>query len=149
MSRFNRAALALGLVMLAAGAAVSPAAAQVTTPPRGSAERAAIMDTARDPVKRRIGKPVIFVVKKLRVLGDWAFLEAEPRNSDGSRVDYKGTPFEEDERAGAFGGLVHALLRKVDGRWHVATLVIGASDVPYVDWWRRFGAPRAVLPYSQ
>ncbi len=141
----RRAALAFGLVALAAW----PAAAQVMTPPRGSAERAAIMDAMRAPVQRRIGKPVIFVVKKLRVLGPWAFLEAEPRNPDGSAIDYTGTPFESAVRAEAFGGLVHGLLKLEGGRWRVVAQAIGASDVPYVHWWRRYGAPRALLPYSE
>ena len=107
------------------------------------------MDAMRGPVEKRIGKQVIFVVKKLRVLGPWAFLEAEPRNPNGSAIDYTGTPFESVVRAEAFGGLVHGLLRQENGRWRVVTQAIGASDVPYVHWWRVFDAPRALLPYSE
>jgi hypothetical protein len=145
MTRFRCAALVFTLMALAA----VPAAAQVNTPSRGSATRAMIMDAMRKPVQRRIGKAVIFVVKKLRVLGPWAFLEAEPRNRDGSVIDYTGTRFESAVRADAFGGLVHGLLRRVNGRWGVVTLVVGASDVPYVHWWRTYGAPRALFPYSE
>jgi len=144
-TEIRRAALAFPLVLLAA----APAVAQVSTPPRGSAERAMIMDAMRKPVQRRIGKPVIFVVKTLRVLGSWAFLEAEPRNRNGSAINYTGTPFESAVRADAFGGLVHGLLRRRNGRWHVVTYIIGATDVPYVGWWRKYGAPRAVFPYSE
>lgn len=150
-------AAALGFVLPPSAAPIPSVQAQTHTPPRGSPERAAILDAVRDPVQRRIGKPVIFVVRTLRVMGEagvvWAFVAAEPRNPDGSRVDYTGTPFEDAVRAEVFGGLVHALLRRdagaQGGRWRLVTQAIGASDVPYVHWWRRFGAPRAVLPYSE
>jgi hypothetical protein len=118
------------------------------TPRRGTAMRAAIMDALRAPVQRRIGRRVIFKVSKLRVYRGWAFIEAEPRAPSGAAMNWRGTRYEEAWRSGAFGGLVHGLLR-YQGRWRVVTMVIGASDVPYVGWWRQYGAPRTIFPYTE
>ena len=148
MDGLKRAALAIALVLPWVYGA-SSASAQVTTLPRGSADRAGVMDVLRATVRQRIGKPVIFVVKKLRVVGPWVFVEAVPRNPDGSRIDYRGTPYEEAVRDGAFEDMVQGLLRKGGGRFRLVTYAYGATDVAYVDWWRRYGAPRAVLPHSQ
>src|SRR5687768_2333569 len=65
------------------------------TPPRGSPERQALMDALREPVQRELGTPVIFQVRELRVLGDWAFADVSPRNPDGTPLDYSDTPMEE------------------------------------------------------
>jgi hypothetical protein len=36
-------------------------------------------------------------------------------------------------------------LRNVKGKWKVVQYVIGATDVPYVDWDKEYGAPRAIF----
>jgi hypothetical protein len=79
-------------------------AAQVHTPPRGSAERREILDALRTEMRRFDPRPVVFVVRVLRVHGGWAWLEAQPQSPDG-RNRYEGET---------------ALLRRSAGRWSVA-----------------------------
>ncbi len=49
--------------------------------------------------------------------------------------------------AGAFDNSVMALLHKVGGQWRVVQYVIGATDVAYIGWDRRFHAPLAIFPH--
>jgi len=43
---------------------------------------------------------------------------------------------------------VYALLRLKGGAWRVLTFVLGPTDVAYADWWSRYGAPKAIFPYT-
>jgi hypothetical protein len=139
------AALAFGVTL-----APSPGMALVTscpyTPVPGSPERKAIMDSVRESVSKELGQRVIFVVSELNVCGNWAFLEAEPRQPDGRPVDWTIGAYADAVANDVCGGYVHALLIRKDGRWRVRTHVICATDVPYVTWPYEFGAPEAVFP---
>ena len=126
-----------------------PAAMAAYTPARGSAERKAILNALRVPVQRNVHQSVEFRILRLRVQSGWAFVEAEPQRPGGGKINYRGTRYWPAVQAGAFGGLVHGLLRKQGGRWRVVTYVVGASDVVYSPWARRYGAPRAIFPYSE
>ena len=56
------------------------------------------------------------------------------------------TTYAEAQKAGAFDDGVLALLHKVGGQWRVVQYVIGATDVAYLGWDRRFHAPAAIFP---
>ena len=76
----------LTLVILAI--LVKPAIANpgAYTPPPGSAERKAILDAYRaEWTKPDSIKDVIFVVTHLKVHDGWAWLEVNPKSSDGSQ----------------------------------------------------------------
>ena len=119
--------------------------AEPYTPKPGSAEREALMNALREPVKAELKREVIFKVSRLKVLGQWAFLAGEPLKSDGSPMDYTGTIHEEALREGAFDGGIFALLHLTHGQWVTVRYVIGATDVPYVDWPEETGAPKAIF----
>ena len=68
-----------------------------------------------------------------------------PRRPDGAAPDYKGTPYQDAIDAGAFDDGIVALLRKRKGRWQVVQYVVGATDVPYVDWDKKYRAPSAIF----
>ena len=68
---------------------------KLKTPARNTALRAALMDTARVPIEAEIGRKVIFVVSVLRTDETWAYLQAVPRNPDGSAINWAKTPFAE------------------------------------------------------
>lgn len=126
----------------------SPAGAQSKpyTPKPGSFERKLIMDTLRVPVEAKLHKAVIFKVDALRVLNGWAFLDGIPLKPNGKPMDYRGTPYAEAASyRESWGGSIQALLHKTHGKWHTVTYVIGASDVQYVDWDKRYHAPRAIF----
>lgn len=134
------------LCLLTVALAITPAnAAEPQTPKPGSPERKALMDALRQPVQAELKKPVIFKINRLKVQGDWAFLAGVPLKPDGSEMDYRGTLHEEAIREGAFDGGIFALLQKRNGQWITLRHIIGATDVPYVDWPQEFGAPAAIF----
>jgi hypothetical protein len=128
--------------------------AAFTTPLPGSAERKAILDALRAPVQKTLKqRPVVFKVDHLRVRGEWAFLSAVPEQPNGKAMNYRGTVYQQAIREGAFDNWVCALLRRerrAGGRqrWRVVTYVLGATDVAWDGWDRRYHAPRAVFPYA-
>ena len=115
------------------------------TPQKGTAERAAIMDSLRVPVEAVLRQPVIFVVKTLRVGDGWAFVVGVPRASDGGPVDYGGTRYGDAIDAGAFEDEIVGLLRNDGNRWVVVDFTIGATDVVYETWDVDYGAPRELF----
>ena len=116
------------------------------TPARDSAERMAILDAVRKPVRKELGQRVIFVVSNLNVCGRWAFLEADPLQPDGGAVDWSISEYADAVADDMCGGYVHALLVKKGGGWRVRQHVICATDVPWVSWPEHYGAPAALFP---
>jgi hypothetical protein len=118
---------------------------QAETPERGSVERQAITDALRLPVQKQLKTKVIFKIDHLKVLNGWAFMMGVPKQLNGSPVDYRGTPYQAAFDAGAFDDGIVALLRKRNGKWQVVEYVIGATDVPYVDWDQKHRAPSEIF----
>jgi hypothetical protein len=117
------------------------------TPDKGSAERKAITEALRVPVEKKLKQEVIFKIDHLTVQRGWAFLLGTPRRPDGGQIDYRYTAYAEAYKAGAFDDGVMALLHKVGGQWRVVQYVIGATDVAYLGWDRKFHAPAAIFPH--
>ena len=117
------------------------------TPDKGSAERKAITDALRVPVERKLKQEVIFKIDHLKAQNNWAFLMGTPRRPDGGPIDYRNTAYAEAQKAGAFDDGVMALLHKVGGQWRVVQYVVGATDVAYLGWDRKFHAPAAIFPH--
>lgn len=118
---------------------------QPQTPQPGSPERAAILDAARAPVQKALGKPVQFVVKQLNVLNHWAFVYATMQGPGGTPIDYAGTPFAQAAEHGAKSDDYLALLRMRDGKWQVLADSIGPTDVAWATWPEQYGAPQALF----
>ena len=120
-------------------------ASRYYTPQRGSAERRAIMDAARVPVSAAIGQTVIFQVSVLRTDGDWAYLQAEPRNPDGSALDWSRTRFAQDWAMDAMSDVIMVLLRRSGSGFQVVDHIIGPTDVAWYDWLDRYGLPEVLF----
>jgi hypothetical protein len=118
----------------------------IYTPTKDSAERKAIMDALRIRVEKQLKKKTIFEVSHLKVQNNHAFLMGTPKKADGSKMDYRDTPFQEAIKAGAFDDGIVALLKKNGDKWRVVQYVIGATDVPYVTWAKDYKAPKAIFP---
>ena len=118
---------------------------QPYTPKQGDAERRAITDALRAPVEKQLKQKVVFKIEHLKVQSDWAFLRGVPQQPGGAALDYKGTPYQTAVEEGAFDDGIVALLRKRKGRWQVVQFVVGATDVPYVDWDKKYRAPSAIF----
>jgi hypothetical protein len=121
-------------------ASVAGAAVQV-----GGAERDAILDAAREPVAKRLGKPVKFKVRTLVRDGDWAFMIAAMVDAAGRPISYAGTPLASAEAEGAVSKDFVALLRLSGGRWRVVDQALGPTDVAWADWAGKHGAPRTIF----
>lgn len=141
--KFNRILTCCLLIWLSNSSASSEA---VYTPKPGSKERQAILDTLRVPVQKELQQEVIFHLHQLRVLNDWAFVQGIPRQANNQAIDYKKTRYAQAVREGIFDDGIYALLRREKGQWRVMTYVIGATDVPWVEWDQSFKAPRKLLP---
>lgn len=135
------------VVIVTATAAL--AGQSVRTPEKGSAERAAILDTLRAPVERELKQTIVFNLDHFRIFGTWAFLGGDPQTPSGGQPNYRGTPYQEAKDADMFDNNIFALLRKTGGKWRVIHYSIGCTDVCYADWWRRYKAPNAVFPYTE
>ncbi|MGI9166573.1 MAG: hypothetical protein ACR2G5_09325 [Pyrinomonadaceae bacterium] len=128
------------------GTVEAKAATDPHVPERGSVERKAIVDALRIPVEKGVKQPVIFKIEHLKVQNDLAFLLGVPQHPDGSALDYHGTVYQDAVDAGAFDDGIVALLRKVNAKWKVVQYVIGSTDVPYVEWDKKYGAPKGIFP---
>lgn len=122
------------------------AAAGVTTPAVGTPERTAVLDAARAPIEAEVGVPIRFVVEHLRVGDRWAFVSGQPVQRDGKPIDYSSTPYAEPIADGMFDDGAVVLLRHEGHAWTVVTHVVGATDVPWIEWDAEFGVPVEVLP---
>lgn len=140
---------AVAMLQLTAPLGSASAAPCPYTPARGTPERSAIMDAVRPSVRRALGQRVQFVVQTLSVCGSWAFLEAEPQKRNGRPIDWSLSSYADAVADDVCGQLVHALLVKRSGQWHVVTQSICATDVVYATWWRDHGAPRRLFPYTE
>lgn len=109
-------------------------------------DRAAILDAARAPVVKRLGKPVKFLVRRLERQGDWAFLIAAMQDEAGRPISYAGTPLASAEAEGMVSKDYAALLRLSGGRWVVVDHAVGPTDVAWEGWAEKYGAPAALFP---
>ena len=131
----------------AAPAAPPPASLAVHEPPRGSAERAAILDAVRPEAASYVDPPVEFLVGDLKVSGDRAFASLTAQRPGGVRIDLKNTPWgrrPDFDPVGDYPG-IEALLRRRNGRWTVAEFKFSWTEPPFTDR-QHCSEWRAVLP---
>jgi hypothetical protein len=104
-----------------------------------------MMDALRVPVQKELKQKVVFKVDHLKVQDDWAFMRGVPQQPNGKPVNYKVTPYARDIKEGVFDDWICALLRKQKGKWRVVVHVIGATDVAYDGWDKKYKAPSAIF----
>jgi len=109
--------------------------------------RKVLLGALRPTVERDLGQKVIFVVRVLRVQGDWAFADVVPQKPGGKAIDFLKTRHAERLRLGMFDNedVIFALLRRKDGRWKVVTFAVAPTDVAWDAWDKDYGAPRALF----
>lgn len=113
-------------------------------PPKGSPERAAILDALRPAVEAEMRGSVEFVVTTMRVSPGWAFVQVEPQRPGGGAIDPERTGFR-GESDMMDGLTVFALLTFQLGRWNLVDHVVGPTDVAYAIWPDRYGVPPALV----
>jgi len=128
---------------------ISLNAQAVEHPEKGSAERTAILDTLRPPVEQKLKQKVVFVINSINIQGNWVFVDGRLRTPEGKVPNWKNTPYAQAASYGAQSDGISALLRRSGSSWKITTYAIGCTDVCYVDWWRRYRAPKAIFPYTE
>ena len=111
------------------------------------ADRVALLDAARAPATKELGKAPKFRVDQLRRDGDWAFLLATMQDADGKPFDYRGTPLADAAQQGFISHTYAALLRHGADGWHVVAKAIGPSDVAWEGWPKHYGAPTGLFRF--
>lgn len=107
---------------------------RLMTPARGTELRKILMATAREPIEAEIGREIVFVASVLRTDGTWAYLQAVPHNPDGSKIDWRKTPFAAEMKKGVMSDTAMVLMRKLDGNWGVVDHIFGPTDVYWLNW---------------
>lgn len=142
------------LAALALVACAPPAPSEPASPPAPSAPEAAneeMLAALTPVVSAAIGQPVSFTIDTVRVDNDWAWLVVQPRAADGSALDWSQTSFASAHANGVLDGdgTTYALLKREAGQWRVVEHVIGPTDVAYIDWPARHGAPPELLGLAE
>jgi hypothetical protein len=148
----NMRALLIAAVSAFAAACTPPAATTTETPeapaaPSADATTEALLTVLTPVVAQEIGKPVSLQTTHVNVRDEWAFVVAQPRNPDGSAVDWSTTTLAERHELGVLDGdgATYALLKQVNGAWTVLEHAIGPTDVAYIEWAASHGAPADIL----
>jgi hypothetical protein len=136
------------MVMAAIAAAFAPAPAfaqQILQIGRDSPDRKPILDAGRAPVERMLGIKVVFVVDRMTVFSDWAFVSLHPRDAAGKRIDYRRTRIAKDFDPEQDSGLAGALLRRKGAAWSVVEEAFLPTDVYWEGWETKYKLPRALF----
>ena len=75
---------------------------------------------------------VEFVIRQLRLLGEWAFVDLTPQRPGGGAIEYVYSRYQAARDAGAFDNEVVALVRSTPRGWLVYEYALGATDVAQV-----------------
>ena len=122
---------------------------RVVLPKAGDPIRKILFNAMRPAFEKDLKQKVIFQVRVIRLYKDWAFLEGTPLQPNQKPINYKKTVYQGAINGDMFDDGYSALLHKTNGQWKLVTYDIGATDVSYGDWWKRFHAPKAVIPYNE
>jgi hypothetical protein len=124
----------------------TPAFAQNTeTSAENHPENAAILKALSVPVSRALKQKITFSTDKLKVQGNWAFVSGQARNAKGGAPNWKLTKYQAFIDSGDFEDNLFALLKKVNGKWRVMTYMMNCHDVCYLDWDKKYKAPKGMI----
>jgi hypothetical protein len=106
----------------------------------------AALDALRVPVEKKLTIPIQFEVNDYITSGNFAFAFLTLKHKDGSKMDYKGTPYERQFRlGGSISDNVFGLFKYENGVWKILTYSLGPTDVPYINWEKEYNAPKELF----
>jgi hypothetical protein len=142
-------ALATALAACTQPTTSAPPAPAIATNP--DEQTAALATALAATVSAEIGRTVALDVRASRVMNEWAWVIAMPTQPDGAAIDWSRTALASRDENGVLGdnGMTYALLRQDNGAWTVIEHVIGPTDVAWLDWPARHGAPEALFEMPQ
>ena len=133
------------LLLIIAFSAPAAFAQEAETPAVTHPESAAVLKALGVPVSKDLKQEITFSTERLRVVGDWAFVAGRARDAEGGEPNWKLTKYQEFIDSNDFEDNLFALLKKKGGKWQVVTYMINCHDVCYLDWDRRYKAPKAII----
>ena len=136
----------IGVLVLAFSLSATAAFAQrVHTSAENSAERATILRALSLPVSRHLRQRITFTTEKFKVQGNWAFVAGQARDAKGGAPNWKLTRYQTLIDSNDFEDNIFALLKKTKGKWRVVKYMINCHDVCYLDWDKKYKAPKAII----
>ncbi|GAA1239925.1 hypothetical protein GCM10009676_25870 [Prauserella halophila] len=119
----------------------------------GDPAREAVLQAATAPLRNAVGDRLDVAVERLTRIGSWVFLQGTMRGADGGPPNYTDTVFETRRADGVMSDVYMALLDKADPAitdndprgWRVTECAIGPTDIAWLPWSDRHGAPRALF----
>ncbi|MGE3428788.1 MAG: hypothetical protein AB7I44_18700 [Hyphomicrobiaceae bacterium] len=104
-------------------------------PQKGSALRSQLLNTVRAQFESETRGPVEFVVRRLNVIGEWAYGEVRAQRPGGIEIDWSKTRYAEDLTAGMFDPAASDfLLRRSPSGWVIVDVAMGPTDVAWDGW---------------
>lgn len=107
-------------------------AGPVTSPGPGSSDRKEILDEIRPRAESQLGKPVEFVVSKMKVQDGWAFAELTAQRPGGKAIPLSETIFGPNE---IYNFTIFALLQDTSSGWMLTEYDLSPGE-PVVMVWR-------------
>ncbi|MFZ1852092.1 MAG: hypothetical protein WAU15_07665 [Nitrosomonas sp.] len=108
-------------------------------------ERPKIIHVLKKEFGKELKKPMKLKLSVYRIQNKWAYLQGTILDKSGKPMDYSHTVYQEAIDQGYFDDWFSALLQKTKGEWHVVIYQIGATDIPDLDWPKRYGAPENII----
>jgi len=133
------------LLLIFAFSVTTAFAQEADTPAANPPESAAILEALSMPVSKDLRQKITFSTEKIRVQGDWAFVSGQAKNAEGGAPNWKLTKYQEFIDTNDFEDNLFALLKKKNGKWRVVTYMMNCHDVCYLDWDKRYKAPKAII----
>lgn len=133
------------LLLIFAFSVTAAFAQTIEAPAEKHPERAAILKALSVPVSRALKQNITFSTEKLKVQGNWAFVSGQAKNAKGGAPNWKLTRYQTFIDSGDFEDNLFALLKKVNGKWRMVTYMMNCHDVCYIDWDKRYKAPKAII----
>jgi hypothetical protein len=135
-------ALAVAFLSLAVGSAE----AQIVAAERGSTLRGEILDAIRPTFAAETNGAVEFVVRRINVLGDWAYGEVALQRPGGGAIDWGKTKYAEDSVQGMFDPAQSIfLLHRAANGWEVSEFATGPTDIAWDSWRTDHQLPRELF----
>ena len=105
----------------------------------------AIVARALTDVAKKLGKPAKLGVEDLNASQGWAFVWAKMTESDGTLIDYTGTPFAADAAHGLKSKSYAGLLRSDHGSWSVVESAVGPTSPIWLTWGDKYSVPASIF----
>ena len=114
---------------------------KVIAPKRGSQLRKDICNVFRVPMTKEVnGQKIVFVIHKLNVMGDLAFINCSLQLANGKEVDWSKTKYKNEAVTHGVENNAAGLVKKdASGKWSVVEHSFNHTDVVWLGWIEKHG----------